>query len=125
MPDHVEALVNDFSKIEKKDVVCLVETGAGVKSGYPDSDYKKAGAIIVPSAAELYRLSSVIVKVKEPSRKEMLMVQEYQRIVAFFHIPPLREYIMPKVSEKTLILYAMERFWDEDGRDPLAAMSTI
>ncbi|MCL5733722.1 MAG: hypothetical protein M1334_03655 [Patescibacteria group bacterium] len=43
IPDHVEALVNDFSKIEKKDVVCLVETGAGVKSGSrPSSSQKRS-----------------------------------------------------------------------------------
>ena len=44
----------------------LVEKGAGVGSGYEDSEYQVNGARIIADKAELFRQSEMIVKVKEP-----------------------------------------------------------
>lgn len=47
----------------------LVETGAGIGSGFSDQDYEKAGAKIVSQASEVWD-SELIVKVKEPLEQE-------------------------------------------------------
>jgi len=44
----------------------LVETNAGAGIGASDEVYKKAGATIAKSAAEVFSNSDMIVKVKEP-----------------------------------------------------------
>src|SRR3989304_1318922 len=44
----------------------LIQRGAGTGSGISDDEYIAAGGVIVKSAEELFRLSEMIVKVKEP-----------------------------------------------------------
>src|SRR3954469_5440861 len=48
------------------EVQVLVERGAGEGSGYADAEYKKAGAKIVPTAADAWA-AEMVVKVKEPT----------------------------------------------------------
>jgi alanine dehydrogenase len=115
----------DISAYLSKKLVVIVETGAGLLSGYSDDEYKAAGAIIARTAEEVWGVSDLILKVKEPLLREMPLCRPNQKIMAFFHLPPLKEYIMPEVAKKNLTLFAMERFWDENGKDPLAAMSRV
>lgn len=44
----------------------IVQSGAGAHCGFRDEDYRKAGAEIVPAAAEVWKRSHLILKVKEP-----------------------------------------------------------
>ncbi len=117
--------VMDLSAYLSKKLIVAVETGAGNLSGYSDDEYKRAGAIIARTAEEVWVTSDLILKVKEPLPREMPLFRPNQKMMAFFHLPPLREYIMPEVAKKNLMLFAMERFWDENGQDPLAAMSRV
>ena len=50
----------------------LVESGAGIGSGFSDSNYIEAGAKIVNSPEELYGNSDIICKVKEPKNKNLI-----------------------------------------------------
>ena len=43
----------------------LIETNAGIGSGFTDADYQKQGAEIVSTAAEAWS-AELVVKVKEP-----------------------------------------------------------
>ena len=43
-----------------------VERGAGTGAGFDDDEYKDRGAIMVPTADELFETAKLIVKVKEP-----------------------------------------------------------
>ena len=53
----------------------LVETGAGVGSGFYDNEYTRAGAVIVRKD-ELFRHAELIVKVKEPLPQEYDLLRE-------------------------------------------------
>ncbi|MCL4437668.1 hypothetical protein M1513_01355 [Patescibacteria group bacterium] len=108
-----------------KKLIFIVESGAGFLSGYSDDAYKQAGAIIARTAEEVWATSDLILKVKEPLPREMPLCQQNQRIMAFFHLPPLKEYIMPEVARKGLMLFAMERFWDEDGMSRVAGERAV
>jgi alanine dehydrogenase len=44
----------------------IVETLAGAGIGAADDDYRKAGAEVVGSAADVFRRAGMVVKVKEP-----------------------------------------------------------
>ena len=62
-----------------------IEKNAGIKSGFSDDDYKKAGAEILSTAKEIYSKSELIVKVKEPQKEEFILIQKNQTLFTYFH----------------------------------------
>src|SRR5262249_28316238 len=48
----------------------IVQSGAGVGSGFSDREYREAGAGIVRSAAEVWSRADMVLKVKEPQPVE-------------------------------------------------------
>ena len=63
----------------------LIETNAGVESGYPDTDYTDVGAAVVNSAAEVYGKADLVIKVKEPQPGEISMLRPKQILFCYFH----------------------------------------
>ena len=64
----------------------LVETNAGLGSGYPDEDYVKAGAEIVEHATEVFARADMIVKVKEPLKAEFPLLRRGQILFTYLHL---------------------------------------
>ncbi|HEV8417336.1 MAG TPA: alanine dehydrogenase [Candidatus Udaeobacter sp.] len=64
----------------------LVETNAGLGSGYPDEDYVKAGAEIVEQATEVFARADMIVKVKEPLKAEFPLLRRGQILFTYLHL---------------------------------------
>ena len=65
-----------------------VEAGAGAGIGATDSDYETAGAMIRPTAAEIFAECEMIVKVKEPQAAERAMLREGQVLYTYLHLAP-------------------------------------
>ena len=63
----------------------LIETGAGLGSGFADSDYLSVGATIAPDAATVWKDSDMIMKVKEPIAVEWPHMKKGQLIFTYFH----------------------------------------
>jgi len=63
----------------------LVETGAGLGSGFSDADYTAVGAKIAPDAAAVWKDSEMIMKVKEPIKSEWPNMRKDQLIFTYFH----------------------------------------
>src|SRR5215212_8733113 len=63
----------------------LVETGAGLGSGFADEAYTSVGAKIAPDAATVWKDSDMIMKVKEPIEKEWKHMKKGQLIFTYFH----------------------------------------
>ena len=63
----------------------LVETGAGMGSGFSDADYTDVGAKIAPDAATVWKNSEMIMKVKEPIKSEWPHMRKDQLIFTYFH----------------------------------------
>ena len=61
-PSGVRELTSDGHQV-------LVESGAGVGSGFADPQYVAAGAQIVPTAADAWA-ADMVIKVKEPQPSE-------------------------------------------------------
>lgn len=78
--------------------VVFVETHAGENSGFSNEQYIKAGAKILNSAAEVYQVAEMIMKVKEPVKSEYKLVKPNQLLFTYFHF----------ASEKELTLAMME-----------------
>jgi alanine dehydrogenase len=81
-PAGVKALVDAGHKV-------LVETGAGDLSAFPDDEYQNAGAEIVGSAYDTWRLADMVVKVKEPVEKEYSHFREGLVLFTYLHLAPL------------------------------------
>ena len=64
----------------------VVETNAGMGIDCPDSAYKKAGATILPTAADVFKESDMIVKVKEPQAQEIALLEPRHILFTYLHL---------------------------------------
>jgi len=103
----------------------LVEKGAGEGSGFPDAEYRKAGAEIVPSARALFHKAELITKVKQPEPKELALFHPGQILFAYVHAEN-RLWLLDGLLERHVTAIAYEEIMLDDGRRPLLApMSRI
>jgi alanine dehydrogenase len=63
----------------------LIQQGAGEGSGFPDGNYTAVGARIAPNAATVWGESDMIMKVKEPIKREWPRMRKGQLIFTYFH----------------------------------------
>jgi len=64
----------------------LIEAGAGVGSGFEDSEYVSAGASLAASAQEVWAKAEMIVKVKEPIAPEYSLMRKDQILFTYLHL---------------------------------------
>jgi alanine dehydrogenase len=93
----VALLPSGTNELTKHGHSVLVETNAGLGSGYSDQDYVKAGAEIVEQAKEVFARSDMIVKVKEPLKAEFPLLRRGQILFTYLHLAaskPLTEALL-------------------------------
>jgi alanine dehydrogenase len=64
----------------------FVETNAGSGIDCPDNAFRKAGATILPTAAEVFASSDMIVKVKEPQQQEIALLEPRHILFTYLHL---------------------------------------
>lgn len=97
----------------------LVETGAGVGSGFSDEDYVAAGAEIADKKA-VFAKTDMIVKVKEPLAPEYDLFHEGQILFTYLHLAPEPELTEALLKHKVVGI-AFETVRDKRGGLPLLA----
>lgn len=103
----------------------FVETNAGVCIDIRDEDFRKAGANILDTAAEVFSVAEMIVKVKEPQPQECKMLKEGQVLFTFLHLAPDPQQTA-LLMESGCIGIAYETVTDQDGKLPiLSPMSEV
>ena len=110
-PAGVKSLVEAGHKV-------LVEQNAGALSAFPDEEYQAAGAEIVGSAHDVWRLAEMVVKVKEPVEKEYRHFREGLVLFTYLHLAPLTE-LTNALLEKKVTGIAYETVRDRTGALPL------
>lgn len=95
-----------------------VQSGAGLGSGFTDEDYKKVGASILDTIGQVYAISEMIVKVKEPIPEEYGLVQKGQVLFTYFHFASSERLTQAMVDSKAVCI-AYETVEDSDGTLPL------
>jgi alanine dehydrogenase len=68
-----------------------VEARAGEGSGFSDSQYQEAGAVILASPQELYAKCAMVMKVKEPLPVEYPLIRRGQVVFTYFHFAASEE----------------------------------
>jgi alanine dehydrogenase len=69
----------------------LVEAKAGEGSSILDREYMQAGAAIVENAADVWRKSDLVIKVKEPQKAEYEYFRPGLTLFTYLHLAPLPE----------------------------------
>ena len=96
----------------------FVETKAGSGIDCPDKAFEKAGATILPTTADVFAKSDMIVKVKEPQAQEIAMLESRHLLFTYLHLAadkPQAEGLMK--SGATCIAY--ETVTSRNGSLPL------
>lgn len=95
-----------------------VQHTAGENSGFPDSDYEKVGAKILPTIEDVYGIAEMIIKVKEPIKSEYKLVRKGQLLFTYFHFACDRELTEAMLQSGATCL-AYETVYDKLGTLPL------
>ena len=106
---------------------CLVESGAGERARFSDDDYAAAGATIAKTAAELWKKSDVVAKVREPAAAEIKRFRKGQIVVSFMN-PAENEALLKAGEDAGATLVAMEmvpRISRAQKMDALSSMANI
>ena len=96
----------------------FVQSGAGLGSRFSDDDYRFVGAKILKTIEEVYDISEMIIKVKEPLKKEYLLIKEGQIIYTFFHFASSKELTQAMIDSNSICI-AYETVENSDGTLPL------
>ena len=95
----------------------IVETGAGEGSGFSDSDYRNAGAVIVPTASDAWG-AELVVKVKEPLPGEYGFLRPDLVLFTYLHLAAERELTL-EMLKRGVTGIAYETVELADGQLPL------
>ena len=96
----------------------LVQSGAGLGSGFSDEQFAAAGATIVGGAEDVWRRADLIVKVKEPQPQECPLLREGQFVFTYFHFAADRA-LTQACLERRCVSIAYETLTDDRGGLPL------
>ena len=110
-PSGVQTLIQNGHSV-------YVQKTAGDGSGYSDNDYLKVGAKALKTIEEIYHISEMIIKVKEPLKKEYLLIKEGQIIYTFFHFASSEELTKAMIKSKSICI-AYETVENKDKSLPL------
>ena len=95
-----------------------VQNSAGQGSGHSDEDYSNVGANLLKTIEEIYDISEMIIKVKEPLRKEYSLIKEGQIIYTYFHFASSLELTKAMIDSKSVCI-AYETVENSDRSLPL------
>lgn len=110
-PAGVSAFVKSGHKV-------FVQATAGLGSGFSDEEYKKAGATMLKTIAEVYKKAEMIIKVKEPIKEEYALITEGQLLFTYFHFASYEPLTKAMIKSKAVCL-AYETVEKKDRSLPL------
>jgi alanine dehydrogenase len=102
----------------RKGHAVYIQTKAGEGSGFSDEEYAGAGAKILPTAAEVFGIAEMIIKVKEPIEQEYGLIKKDQLVFTYFHFASY-EPLMHAMIKTGAVCLAYETVERLDGSLPL------
>jgi alanine dehydrogenase len=96
----------------------LVESTAGVGSGYSDEEYITQGAKIVKSPEEIFARAEMVMHVKEPLPPEYNLIRKDQIVFTYLHLAASEELTRQLIATEAINI-AYETIQKEDNSLPL------
>lgn len=105
-------------ELTKRGHKVYVQATAGINSGFPDDEYIKAGAELLPSIEAVYAIAEMIVKVKEPIEPEYQLIKKNQLLFTYFHFASDEKLTRAMIEQRAICL-AYETVEKSDRSLPL------
>ena len=96
----------------------VVESGAGQKANFSDSDYSESGAEIIHDTKEVYK-ADIILKVSPPNIKEISLMKHRQILFSALQLTVQPKDALEKLMSKKITAIAWDYIEDENGSFPL------
>lgn len=106
------------AELVKRGHQVYIQHTAGINSGFFDEAYLSVGAQILPAIEDIYSISEMIVKVKEPIVPEYNLIKKGQLLFTYFHFASDKELTLAMIDNKSVCL-AYETVEKEDHSLPL------
>ena len=98
----------------------IVQKGAGEGSAIGDADYAEQGAVIAPSAEDVFAEADLLLGVKEPQPVEIEMLRPETVLFTYLHLAP-DPGLTGRLCRSGATCIAYETVEDRNGRLPLLA----
>lgn len=93
----------------------LIETNAGVGSGFTDEKYQEIGCHIIETAQEVWEKAEMMIKVKEPAKSEYELLKENSILYTYLHLAADKELTQKMVEKKVIgVAYETVQYPGED-----------
>jgi len=111
VPESVGFLVANGHKV-------VVESGAGERANFPDSDYSESGAEILYNSKEVYQ-ADIILKVSPPNEEEISLMKYKQILFSALQFTVQPKNTLEKLMAKKITAIAWDYIEDENGSFPV------
>ena len=105
----------------------FIESGAGVRSGFSDDDYRTAGVTVETTAADLIAAVDIVAKVRQPEEDEIGQMRAGQTLISFFY-PAQNAELLETARQQGITAIAMDmvpRISRAQKMDALSSMANI
>ena len=123
----VAATPKTVKRLQKQGFEVYIQHNAGTRANFSDRDFEEAGAKIVPTAADIYGQSDIVLKVKEPSMEEVDLMKEGLVMLSYLW-PAQNQPLLQKLADKKVNAIAMDaipRISRAQKMDVLSSMANI
>jgi len=110
---------NGALSLTKRGHTVILESGAGLASGFPDQQYLDKGAQLVFNPEEVYGRSEILLKVLPLDVASLDNMIEGQTVFTFQHLSVSSPAIFDGLTRKKITLVGMEIMEEEDGTRPI------
>ena len=104
-----------------------LERGAGVRAEFDDQQYAEAGAILADSAREVFDFANIVLKVAEPTLREVDMMRPGTALIGFIW-PAQNKNLVARLAARGITTLAMDcvpRITRAQKMDALSAMANL
>ncbi|HVZ17196.1 MAG TPA: Re/Si-specific NAD(P)(+) transhydrogenase subunit alpha [Terriglobales bacterium] len=119
--------------LKKLGLEVILESGAGLESGYRDSDYQEKGASLVPSRADVFAQADILTQVlcygsnDRTGKADVPLYRRDQNLVGFLRPLGSKE-VVSEIASTGITSFAVElmpRITRAQSMDALSSMATI
>jgi H+-translocating NAD(P) transhydrogenase subunit alpha len=123
----VAATPKTVKRLQKQGFEVFIQQNAGARANFSDKEFEEAGAKILPTAAQIYSQSDIVLKVKEPSPEEVDQMHEGLVLLSYLW-PAQNPALLQKLADKKVNAVAMDaipRISRAQKMDVLSSMANI